>query len=106
MKLNIVKLGLLTLSMFAFSLTITAQEKKAPKAKKILNKMDADKDGKISLKEFTSAKRKKEVPVERLEKRFAKMDKNHDKTINLKELKAFFDSHKKGKKKRKHKKHD
>ncbi len=106
MKRHTLKLGLLTLGIFGFSLTMAAQEKKAPDAKKILKRMDADKDGKISLKEFTSVKRKKEIPVERLEKRFAKMDKNRDNVVNYKELKAFFDAPKKGKKKKKHKKQD
>lgn len=90
MKLNTAKLGLLALSLFSFSLAMSAQEKKAPNFDKMFKRYDADTDGSISLEEYKSTKRKKEVPVERLEKSFAKLDGNSDGAVTLEELKANF----------------
>lgn len=91
MKLNTVKLGLLALSVFAMSLTTTAQEKKTPDFEKMLKRFDTDKNGTVSFEEFKLAKRKNEVPLERLEKRFTRMDSDKNGAVTLEELKAEFE---------------
>ena len=97
MKLNTVKLGLLTLSLFAFSLSTSAQEKKEPNFEKMLKRFDADSNGSISLDEFKSAKRKKEVPAERLEKKYARLDADENGKLTLAELKENWGKGKKNK---------
>ena len=87
MKLNTVKLGMLALGIFGFSLAMSAQERKAPNFEKMLKRFDADENGSVSLEEFTSAKRKNEVPVERLEKQYARLDADKDGALTLVELK-------------------
>lgn len=87
MKSKTFKLGVLALGIFACSFTMSAQEKKGPNFEKMFKRFDADKNGTISLEEFTSAKRKNEVPVERLEKQYAKLDANEDGALTLDELK-------------------
>ncbi|XMO87200.1 hypothetical protein AAFN75_02715 [Algibacter sp. AS12] len=87
MKLNTVKLGVLALGLFGFSLTMSAQEKKEPNFEKMLKRFDADANGSISLEEFTSAKRKNEIPAEKLEKQYAKLDADKDGAVTLVELK-------------------
>ena len=102
MKSNTLKFGILTLLLFAFSLTTVAQEKKVPNFEKMLKRFDADANGSISLDEFKSAKRKNEVPVERLEKKFARLDGDKDGAVSLAELKENWGKGKgKGKKKKK-----
>ncbi|GAA4959652.1 EF-hand domain-containing protein [Algibacter aquimarinus] len=86
MKTSSFKIGILALALFAFS-TIQAQEKKEPNFEKMLKRFDADNNGSISLEEFKSAKRKKEVPAERLEKNYARLDTNNDGALTLAELK-------------------
>ena len=88
MKLNTVKFGVLTLLLFAFSLSISAQEKKAPNFEKMLLRFDSDDNGSVSLDEFKSAKRKNEVPAERLEKNYAKLDGDSNGEVTLEELKT------------------
>ena len=88
MKLNTVKLGLLTLGIFAFTVTMSAQEKKGTNYKKKFNKIDADADGSISEVEFKSVKRTKEVSDEKLTKGFAKMDKDQNASVSLEEFTA------------------
>lgn len=101
MKLNTVKLGLLALGFFGFSLSMSAQEKKAPDFEKMLKRFDTDKNETISLEEFKAYKRKNEVPDEALEKRFARMDADQNGAVTLDELKANFNKPKgKGNKKK------
>ena len=90
MKLNTAKLGLLTLGLFAFSLTMSAQEKKEQNFEKMLKRFDTDTNGSISLDEWKSAKRKNEVPAEKLEKNYARMDADSNGEVTLEELKANF----------------
>ncbi|NJX16417.1 EF-hand domain-containing protein [Tamlana crocina] len=54
----------------------------------MLTRFDADKSDSISLDEFKSAKRKREVPAERLEKMFASLDGDSNGEVTLEELKA------------------
>ena len=88
MKLNTVKFGVLTLLLFAFSLSISAQEKKEPNFDRMLKRYDTDANGSISLEEFKSAKRKNEVPAERLEKNYVKLDGDSNGAVTLEELKT------------------
>ncbi|MEP3838970.1 MAG: hypothetical protein ABJM36_15095 [Algibacter sp.] len=87
MKLNTVKLGVLALGLFGFSLSMSAQEKKEPNFEKILKKFDADENGSVSLEEFKNAKRKNEIPAEKLEKQYVKLDADKDGAVTLVELK-------------------
>ncbi|MEP5339955.1 MAG: EF-hand domain-containing protein [Algibacter sp.] len=98
MKTTPLKLTMLTLALFAYSFSITAQEKKKPDFDKMFKRFDANKDASISLEEFVSAKRKKEVPAEKLEKNYARLDADSNGSVTLEELKANF---KKGKGKKK-----
>lgn len=100
MKSKAFKLGALALVLFGCSYTMYAQEKKEPNFKKIFNKFDADKNGTISLDEFKSAKRKNEIPSEKLEKKYARLDADGDGAVTLVELK---ENWKKGKGKEKKK---
>lgn len=104
MKLNTVKLGLLALGIFGFSLTTSAQEKKAPDFDKMFKRFDTDKNETISLEEFKAYKRKNEVAADALEKRFARMDADQNGAITLDELKANFNKPKAKKPKKKPKK--
>ena len=96
MKLNTVKLGLITLGLFAFSLTMSAQDK-APNFEKKFKKMDPNSDGNITLAEYKAIDRKNEVSDEKLESGFNKLDKNKDGNISLNEFVA--DAEKKAAKK-------
>ena len=98
MKTTILKFGLLTLALFAFT-QINAQEKKKPDPEKMFASFDANKDNSISLEEFKGKKRKNEVPAEALEKKYAKMDANSDGSVTLDEFKAGMIKGEKGKKK-------
>ena len=90
MNLNIVKLSLITLALFAFSLSTYAQEKKKPNPEKVFKRFDLNEDGAITLEEFKNAKRKNEITEEILEKRFNRMDGDKDGLVTLDELKANF----------------
>jgi Ca2+-binding EF-hand superfamily protein len=97
MKFTTLKLATLALVFFAIS-TSEAQEKKAPNFEKMLKRFDSDENGSISLEEFKSAKRKKEVAPKKLEKNFAKIDANSDGKVTLEELQSNWDKRKKKKK--------
>ena len=99
MKNTTFKITILALALFAFS-SIQAQEKKEPNFEKMLKRFDADGNGSISLEEFKSAKRKKEVPTERLEKNYARIDANNDGSVTLAELKENWAKRKEKKKKK------
>ncbi|WP_298237039.1 EF-hand domain-containing protein [uncultured Algibacter sp.] len=88
MKSRILKLGVLSLLSFAFTLTISAQEPKGPNFEKMFKRFDTDKNEFISLEEWTSFKRKKEIPIERLEKNYAAMDTDGNGQLTLGEMKA------------------
>lgn len=80
--------AMLSLAFFAVSFSIQAQDKKRePNPEKMLERMDTDKNGTISLEEFKSVKRKKEVEAKVLEKNFAKIDTDSNGQITLEELK-------------------
>lgn len=100
MKITTLKLGTIVLALFAFT-SIEAQEKKKPDPEKMFKRLDANEDSVITLEEFKSAKRKNEVPAEKLEEKFKRMDADADGEVTLEELKA---SQKKGKGKGKKKK--
>lgn len=102
MKSKTFKLSAIALGLFACSYTMSAQDKKEPNFDKMFNRFDADKSGSISLEEFTSTKRKNEVPVEKLEKKYAKLDADKDGALTLVELKENWNKSK-GKKKKKQK---
>jgi Ca2+-binding EF-hand superfamily protein len=82
MKITTLKLGTLVLALCAFT-TIEAQERKKPDPEKVFNRFDVNEDNSISLEEFKSAKRKNEVPDEKLEKNFKRMDANEDGKVTL-----------------------
>lgn len=100
MKSIHLKLTLALLVFSAFSMSLSAQEKKEPDFDKMFKRFDANADGSISIDEFKSAKRKNEVPVEKLEKNFANLDANSDGGVTRKELE---EGRKKGKDKKKKK---
>jgi Ca2+-binding EF-hand superfamily protein len=89
MILDILKTGVCAIACLTLSLTATAQEKKQPDPEKVFARLDQNKDGNLSLEEFTTVKRKKEVSIEILTKRFNRMDNDKDKTVTLEEFKAF-----------------
>ncbi len=65
-------------------------------------KLDADKDGKLSLKEYMASPFVKKGGEDRAKKRFEEMDTNGDKFVSLKEFQAAFEklaAQKKGDKK-------
>lgn len=97
MKITTLKLVTLVLALCAFT-SMEAQEKKKPDPEKIFKRLDANEDGVITLEEFKSAKRKNEVPDEKLEKNFKRMDADSDGKVTFEELKA---SREKGKGKKK-----
>ncbi|PNW28188.1 hypothetical protein [Formosa algae] len=60
MKLKTLTFAMLSLAFFMASFTVQAQEKKRePNPEKMLERMDTDKNGTISLDEFKSVKTKK-----------------------------------------------
>ena len=88
MKSIHLKLSIVSIIFLACSFSMSAQERKEPDFDKMFKRLDANKDGSISLEEFKSAKRKKEVPIERLEKNYAAMDADNNGELTLGELKA------------------
>lgn len=100
MKSNIFKLSAIALGLFACTYTMSAQDKKGPNFDKMFSRFDADESGAITLEEFTSAKRKNEIPVEKLEKQYAKLDADNDGALTLAELKENWKKSR-GKKKKK-----
>ncbi|WP_282121733.1 EF-hand domain-containing protein [Algibacter mikhailovii] len=86
MKSIHLKLSVVSIVFLAYSFSMSAQERKEPDFDKMFKRLDANKDGSISLEEFKSAKRKKEVPVERLEKNFAHLDADENGMVTREEL--------------------
>lgn len=66
--------------MFGAGLAVAADAKKAPAD--VFTAMDADKDGKISLKEFVAGKK----DAAKAEKKFKALDKNGDGSLSKDEL--------------------
>ena len=87
MKTTILKFGLLTIALFAFS-QVNAQDRKQPDPEKMFASYDANEDKIISLDEFKSKKRKNEMAPEALEKRYATMDANSDGSLTFEEFKV------------------
>jgi|GEM_PF-1817118 len=56
----------------------------------VFKKLDADKDGKLSFKEYFASSFVKKAGEERAKQRFEKMDTNGDKSVSLEEFKAAF----------------
>ncbi|WP_158847524.1 EF-hand domain-containing protein [Algibacter sp. L1A34] len=81
------KFGLVIVALCAVSIT-NAQDKKKPDPEKMFASYDTDEDKLISLDEFKSKKRKKEMEAAVLEKRFAKIDTDSNGTLTLDEFKA------------------
>jgi len=66
-------------------------EKKPPfNIEDMFKKLDADKDGKLSFKEYFASPFVKKGGEERAKQRFEKMDTNGDKSVSLEEFKAAF----------------
>ena len=86
MKSTILNTGTLVLALLSFSF-ISAQEKKKPSLENNFKKIDTNKDGVISFKEFKNDKGKKVVAEKKLKKRFAKRDLNKNGTISFQEFK-------------------
>jgi Ca2+-binding EF-hand superfamily protein len=82
------KFGIFTLALCAFSFA-NAQEKKRekPSPEKVFKRIDADKNGEISLEEFKAKKMKDESKEAMMEKRFAKMDADGNKSLSMVEMK-------------------
>jgi Ca2+-binding EF-hand superfamily protein len=85
MKVTILKFGLVALTMCAFSFS-QAQNRTKSKTEKMFKSIDKNNDKYISLEEYTSKKRKNDVPYDTLEKMFQKMDTNKDGLLNLDEF--------------------
>jgi Ca2+-binding EF-hand superfamily protein len=85
---SILKLSVFSIVVLAFSLNASGQEPKGPNFEKMHKRFDTDNNGSISLEEWTSFKRKKEVPVDRLEKNYASMDADGNGKLTLGELKS------------------
>ncbi|MCL5130444.1 EF-hand domain-containing protein [Algibacter sp. L4_22] len=81
------KFGLVIVALCAVSIT-NAQDKKKPDPEKMFASYDTDEDKLISLDEFKTKKRKKEMEAAVLEKRFAKIDADSNGTLTLDEFKA------------------
>jgi len=86
---------LLTLVLALTLGTVFAQEgrkkgppKDKPSIEEKFNRLDADKDGKLSLEEF-KGKATKPEQIQRREKIFKMMDTNQDGFVTLEEFKAF-----------------
>ena len=88
MKATTLKLGFIAFAIFSFSLTTQAQEKKKWDLDTFYKSFDKNNDGSITLEEFTSKKRKKEVPVENLKKNYARIDADSNGSVTLEEFKT------------------
>ncbi|WP_308993474.1 EF-hand domain-containing protein [Mariniflexile litorale] len=97
MKLTTLKLGVLVLGLFTFSLS-NAQDRQKPDPEKMFTALDTNKDASISLDEFKARKTKKEIPTETLEKRYAAMDADSNGSVTLEEYKSGMLRGEKGKK--------
>ena len=84
--------------VFGLSLQLSAEDKKDPPKKDTpvearFKALDTDKDGKLSLAEFTTSTDPKvkltEPVVQRLTAIFKRLDKNSDKYLTIEEFKAF-----------------
>ncbi|MFB9057134.1 EF-hand domain-containing protein [Mariniflexile ostreae] len=88
-----IKIGVAILSLLAFS-QVDAQEKKAKKGPEVaFEKLDTDKDGKLSLEEFKARTIKSKPGAENSkpvnhEKAFTRKDANADGFIDMEEFKA------------------
>ena len=85
-----IKIGLVILALFSFSLG-TAQDKKGkrkPNPEKAFKKLDSNADGAVTLEEFKAKRLKDESKAAKIEKRFAKMDTDGNGTLDLAEFKA------------------
>jgi len=93
MKLQVLKIGILMLTTFAFT-QVKAQDQERPNKKErpsqeeLFAKLDVNNDGGLSLEEFKNRKRKKEVDAEKMEKRFTKIDADANGLISLEEFQA------------------
>lgn len=99
MKSRIIKLALLSLLFTAFTLNAFAQQPKGPNFEKLFKRFDTDKSGFISVEEWISFKRKKDVPKERLKNNYTAMDADGNGELTLGELKANWGKNKGMKKK-------
>lgn len=87
MKTTILKFGLLTFALLAFS-QVNAQDKQKPDPEKMFTTLDTNKDGSVSLDELKARKTKREIPAEAQEKRFAAMDADANGAVTLEEFKT------------------
>lgn len=88
MKSRILNLALLAVLFTTFTINAFAQQPKGPNFEKLFKRFDADKSGFISLEEWLSFKRKKEVPKERLKNNYTAMDADSNGKLTLGEMKA------------------
>lgn len=87
MKSPILKVGILTLALVAFN-SSKAQDLKRPNPEKAFSKIDANNDGLLTLEEFKSKTRKRDVSAEKLEKNFSRLDSDSNGSVSLEEFKA------------------
>lgn len=90
-KIAVVAVALLGLVV---SNSVSAQEKKKPDPEKQFKRMDANKDGVVTLEELNSNEKTKKLAA-----RFSKIDTDENGEMTLEEFKAF--KEKAGKKKKK-----
>jgi len=84
MKTNFLKISVCILGLFIYSQTNAQQSpKKDSDAKQMIEKLDADKDGKISLEEAEKEENGK------IKAHFKEIDTNEDGFVELEELKKF-----------------
>lgn len=78
--------GFLSLAALVGGLAVPAHAAKEKDAdpQAAFEKLDADKDGKVTLEEFTKSAK----DSEKAKKRFSKIDSNNDSSLSLEEFKA------------------
>jgi Ca2+-binding EF-hand superfamily protein len=88
MTLKTVKVGLVIVAMFGYGTIQSQTERRGkPSPDKVMEKIDADENGTISLAEFKAAPINQDFKEEVVIKRFSRMDEDKNGEINIEELK-------------------